>query len=140
VLGLVVLLCGALASGTSLLVYLFRQNDIVDLLATVDSEGKGLCLRASTYIPTSHPQSTRGLCEYTGTERVVPQDEHVNSVPLRQLMYGCEYQRDGKTYRKSPDQDLDSLLRYMQSPNPGEEPTCCRLLILRPLGSRRTLF
>jgi hypothetical protein len=36
-------------------------------------------------------------------------------------MYGCEYYRDGKLYRKSPDQDMDSLLRYMQAPNPGEE-------------------
>jgi hypothetical protein len=79
----------------------------------VDSNGKGLCLKASQYIAASHPQS--GLCEYTGTERLVPQDEHVNSVPLRQLMYGCEYQRDGKTCRKNPDQDLDSILRYMQS-------------------------
>jgi hypothetical protein len=35
--------------------------------------------------------------------------EHVNSIPLRQLMYGCEYCRDGELYRKSPDQDLDSL-------------------------------
>jgi hypothetical protein len=96
----------------------------------VDSNGKGLCLRASQYIAVSHPQSTRDLCEYTGTERPVPQDEHANRVPLRQLMYGCEYQRDGKTYRKSPDRDLDSLLRYMQSPNLGEEPTC-RLLIVR---------
>ena len=47
---------------------------------------------------------------------------------MRQLMYGCEYYRDDKHYRKSPDQDLDSLLRYMQAPSPGEEPTC-RLLI-----------
>jgi hypothetical protein len=40
-------------------------------------------------------------------------------------MYGCEYYRDGKLYRKSPDQDMESLLRYMQAPNPpGEEPTC----------------
>jgi hypothetical protein len=68
----------------------------------VDSSGKGLCLRASQFIPASHPQNTHGLCEHTGTERIVPQDEHVNSVPLRQLMYGCEYQRDGKTYRKKP--------------------------------------
>jgi hypothetical protein len=45
-------------------------------------------------------------------------------------MYGCEYYRDGKLYRKSPDQDLDSLLKYMQAPNPGEEPTC-RLIIVR---------
>jgi hypothetical protein len=45
-------------------------------------------------------------------------------------MYGREYQRDGKIYRKSPDQDLDSLFKYMQSPNPGVEPTC-RLLIVR---------
>jgi hypothetical protein len=45
-------------------------------------------------------------------------------------MYGCEYYRDGKLYRKSPDQDMDSLLRYMQAPNPGEEPTC-RLMIVK---------
>jgi hypothetical protein len=38
--------------------------------------------------------------------------------------------RDGKLYRKSPDQDMDSLLRYMQAPNPGEVPTC-RLMIVR---------
>jgi hypothetical protein len=31
---------------------------------------------------------------------------------------------------KSPNQDLDSLLRYMRSPHPGEEPTC-RLLIVK---------
>jgi hypothetical protein len=104
----------------------------------VDSNGKGLCLRASRYIAASHPQSTRGLCEYTGTERLVPQDEHVNSVPMRQLMYGCEYQRNGRTYRKSPDQDLDSLLRYMQSPNPGEEPTC-RLLITKDKPDNTTV-
>jgi hypothetical protein len=45
-------------------------------------------------------------------------------------MYGCEYYRGGKLYRKSPDQDMDSLLRYMQAPNPGEEPTC-RLMIVK---------
>jgi hypothetical protein len=57
----------------------------------VDSNVKGRCLKASQHIAASHyPQS--GLREYTGTERLVPQDEHVNSVPLRQLMYGCEYQ------------------------------------------------
>jgi hypothetical protein len=64
------------------------------------------------------------LCEYSGTERPVDPREHVNSIPLRQLMYGCEYYREGKLYRKSPDQHLNSLLRYMQAPNPGEEPTC----------------
>jgi hypothetical protein len=71
-----------------------------------------------------------GLCEYSGTERPVDPQEHVNSIPRRQLMYGCEYYRDGKLYRKSPDQDMDSLLRYMQAPNPGEEPTC-RLMIVK---------
>jgi hypothetical protein len=32
-----------------------------------------------------------GLCEYSGTESHVDPQEHVNSIPLRQLMYGCEY-------------------------------------------------
>jgi hypothetical protein len=105
----------------------------------VGSNGKGLCIRASQYIAATHPQSTRCLCEYTGTESSVPQDEHVNSVPLRQLMYGCEYQRgDRKINRKSPDQDLDSLLRYMQSHNPGEEPTC-RLLIIKDKTEHTTV-
>jgi hypothetical protein len=44
-------------------------------------------------------------------------------------MYGCEYYRDGKLYRKSSDQDMYSLLRYMQAPNPGEEPTCRRIIV-----------
>ena len=94
----------------------------------IDNNGKGLCLKATQFIAATSPTSKSGLCEYSGTERLVDPNEHVNSVPMRQLMYGCEYYRDDKHYRKSPDQDLDSLLRYMQAPSPGEEPTC-RLLI-----------
>jgi hypothetical protein len=96
----------------------------------VDNHGKGLCLRASQFIAATPAQSKTGLCEYGGTERLVDPNEHVNSVPQRVLMYGCEYLRDGKLYRKSPDQDMESLLRYMQAPIPGEEPTC-RLVIVR---------
>jgi hypothetical protein len=96
----------------------------------VDANRKGLCLKASQPIPATTWMNKTGLCEYSGTERPVDPQEHVNSIPLRQLMYGCEYYRDGKLYRKSPDQDLDSLLRYMQAPNPGEEPTC-RLMIVK---------
>jgi hypothetical protein len=87
----------------------------------VDANRKGLCLKASQPIPATTWMNKTGLCEYSGTERPVDPQEHVNSIPLRQLMYGCEYYRDGKLYRKSPDQDMDSLLRYMQAPNPGEE-------------------
>jgi hypothetical protein len=94
------------------------------------------CQRKRTMLKTSQPipatpwTNKTGLCEYSGTERPVDPQEHVNSIPLRQLMYGCEYCRGGKLYRKSPDQDMDSLLRYMQAPNPGEEPTC-RLMIVK---------
>lgn len=49
---------------------------------------------------------------------------------MRQLMYGCEYIRNGQLYRKSPDQDLQSLLWYMQSPYVGEEPTC-KLVVVK---------
>jgi hypothetical protein len=70
-----------------------------------------------------------GLCEYSGTERPVDPQEHVNSIPLRQLSMDVNT-IDGKLYRKSPDQDMDSLLRYMQAPNPGEVPTY-RLMIVR---------
>jgi hypothetical protein len=96
----------------------------------VDVNGKGLCLKASQPISATPWMNKTGLCEYSGTERTVDPQEHVNSIPLRQLMYGCEYYRDGKLYRKSPDQDMDSLLRYMQAPNPGEE-SACRLMIVR---------
>jgi hypothetical protein len=92
--------------------------------------GNGLCLKASQLIPATPRTNKSGLCEYSGPERPVDPQKYVNSVPLRQLMYGCEYYRDGTLYRKSPDQDLDSLLRDMQAPNPGEEPTC-RLMIVR---------
>jgi hypothetical protein len=87
---------------------------------SVDNHGKGLCLRASQFIAATPAQSKTGLCEYGGTERLVDPNEHVNSVPQRVLMYGCEYLRDGKLYRKSPNQDMKSLLRYMQAPNPGD--------------------
>jgi hypothetical protein len=96
----------------------------------LDNNGKGLCLRASQFIAATSAHSKTGLCEYGGTERSVSPNEHVNSVPQRVLMYGCEYYRNGQLYRKSPDQDMESLLRYMQAPNPGEEPTC-RLFIVR---------
>jgi hypothetical protein len=69
----------------------------------LDSHGKGLCLRASQYIAATPVHSKTGICEYVGTERSVLPDKHVNSVPQRQLMYGCEYYRDGQLFRKSPD-------------------------------------
>lgn len=90
----------------------------------VDQSGRGLCLLAAHDINPTDPHATHGFCEYSGTEREVPANEHIGSVPLKQLMYGCEYVRAGVRYRKSPDRDLQSLLRYMQAPNPGEEPTC----------------
>jgi hypothetical protein len=104
----------------------------------VDVNGKGLCLKASQPIPATPWTNKTGLCEYSGTERPVDPQEHVYSIPLRQLMYGCEYYRDGKLYCKSPDQDMGSLLRYMQAPNPGEEPTCC-LMIVRDKAKSTTV-
>jgi hypothetical protein len=109
-----------------------------------DVDGKGLCLKASQLIPASPWTNKTGLCEYSGTERSVDPQEHVNSIPLRQLTdvwYECEYYSDGKLYRKSPDQDMDSLLRFMQAPNPGEESTC-RLVIVRdkPKSTMVSLF
>ncbi len=104
----------------------------------IDLSGRGLCLRATSFIPQTAPTDKKGFCEYTGTERPVSAKEHINSVPLRQLMYGCEYERDGVRYRKSPDQDLQSLLRYMQAPNPGEEPTC-RLLAVKDTKTTTTV-
>jgi hypothetical protein len=101
----------------------------------VDHGGKGLCLRASQFITATSASSKSVL---SGTERIVNPNEHVNSVPMRQLMYGCEYSRNGILYRKSPDQDLESLLRYMQAPSPGEEPTC-RLLISKEKANYTTV-
>lgn len=72
----------------------------------VDTSGRGLCLRASAYIPKNY----KGFHKYTGTERLVSPDKNINSVPLTQLMYGCEY---FSRY-------LQSLIRYKQAPNPRE--------------------
>jgi hypothetical protein len=56
---------------------------------------------------------------------------------MKQLMYRCEYCRGGILYRKSPDQDLDILRRYMQAPSPVNEPNC-RLGIIRDTTNSTT--
>jgi hypothetical protein len=68
-----------------------EQNvDLLNKVAiqrTVDVNGKGLCLKASQPIPATPWTSKTELCEHSGTERPMDPQEHVNSIPLRQLMY-----------------------------------------------------
>lgn len=103
-----------------------NSQDIRAFISWVTSQEVNFASRPPTLL---HRITRRGII---GSTRQFMPTEHVNSVPRRQLMYGCDYVRDGQLYyRKSPDQDLQSQLRCMQDPNVGEEPMCMLVVAVK---------
>ena len=94
---------------------------------TVDTEGVGLCLISTKKIQATESKPIK-LWEYTGEVKPVHNDENSNSIPLRELKFGCEYTDGGQTFRRTPTDPLDGLSQYIQSPKMDEKPNCYFML------------
>jgi hypothetical protein len=86
----------------------------------VDVNGKGLCLKASQPIPATPWMNKTGLCEYSGTERPVDPQEHVNSIPLRQLMYDANTIEMANSIARAPTKTWIAYLDTCRLPTQGK--------------------
>jgi hypothetical protein len=78
-----------------------------------DEQGNGLCVRYRKDIRASPKHPVR-LCEYVGTDFPIDPTENVSGIPLRHLMYGCEYvKRNGQTVRRAPTKHLMGMTMYL---------------------------
>jgi hypothetical protein len=63
-----------------------------------------------------HHRSTQCdyVAEYVGADFPIDPTENVSGIPLRHLMYGCEYvKRNGQTVRRAPTKHLMGMTMYL---------------------------
>jgi hypothetical protein len=73
-----------------------------------------LCVRYRKDIGASPEHPAVRLCEYVGTDFPIDPTENVSGIPLRHLMYGCEYvKRNGQTVRRAPTKHLMGMTLYL---------------------------
>jgi hypothetical protein len=54
------------------------------------------------------------LCEYVGADFPIDPMENVSGIPLKHLIYGCEYvKRNGQTVRRAPTKHLMGMAMYL---------------------------
>jgi hypothetical protein len=97
-------------------------------------------------IHTSHtPRNKSGLCEYSATECPVDPQEHVNSIPLRQLIYICGNTIEmTKSFKRAPNKTQIAYLDRCKPPTQGRSQhanhTTVSLFINRPLQPQEDLI
>ena len=78
-----------------------------------DGQGNGLCVRYRHDIKAS-PEHPVRVCEYVGEDFQIASTENVSGIPLRHLMYGCEYvKQNGQTVRRAPTKHLMGMAMYL---------------------------
>ena len=95
------------------------------------NENRGLCLRIREDIKVA-PGTTFPLCTYTGKKKEIQKNEHIASIPIHDLIYGCEYTHKNRRFRLTPDGPMGSLVKFMNDPGPGAE--CNTKLLLEEPG------